>query len=67
MLPVPVRSLASIRTELSEGFRAVSGNKLPEAQITFRSVLHSLLLVAVTSDDEATEVCFSECNFVSFY
>jgi coatomer subunit alpha len=34
----------------------VSGAKLPEAQATFRSVLQSLLFVAVSSDDEAKEV-----------
>ena len=53
VLPAITRSLASIRSELTEGYRFVSGNKLPEAQITFRSVLHALLLVPVTSDDEA--------------
>ena len=58
VLPVAVRNLASIRAELSEGFRAVSGNKLPEAQVVFRSVLHSLLLVPVSSDAEAKEVCY---------
>ena len=57
VLPVAVRTLASIRTELSEGFRAVSGNKLPDAQVVFRSVLRSLLLVPISSDSEAKEVC----------
>ncbi|KAF9236643.1 coatomer WD associated region-domain-containing protein [Melanogaster broomeanus] len=55
VLPVAVRSFASIRTELSEGFRLVSGNKLPEAQATFRSVLQALLLTVVSSDAEAKE------------
>lgn len=55
VLPVVVRSLAAVRTELSEGFRFVSGNKLPEAQAVFRSVLHALLLVVVSSDAEAKE------------
>jgi coatomer protein complex subunit alpha (xenin) len=54
-LPVVVRSLASIRSELSEGFRFVSGNKLPEAQTVFRSVLRALLLVPLSSDDEAKQ------------
>ncbi|KAJ6495248.1 coatomer WD associated region-domain-containing protein [Mycena sanguinolenta] len=54
-LPVVVRSLASIRVELSEGFRFVSGNKLPEAQTVFRSVLQALLLVPLSSDDEAKQ------------
>ncbi|KAG6377425.1 coatomer WD associated region-domain-containing protein [Boletus reticuloceps] len=56
VLPVVVRSLPSVRTELSEGFRSVSGNKLPEAQAVFRSVLQTLLLVVVSSDEEAKEV-----------
>lgn len=56
VLPVAVHTIQSIRSELSEGFRAVSGNKLPEAQTAFKSALHSLLLVAVSSDDEAKEV-----------
>jgi len=53
VLPVIVRSLPSIRAEISEGYRFVSGAKLAEAQTTFRSVLQTLLLVPVTSDDEA--------------
>lgn len=56
VLPVVVRSLPSVRAELSEGFRSVSGNKLPEAQAVFQSVLQSLLLVVVSSDEEAKEV-----------
>ncbi|KAF7316415.1 Coatomer subunit alpha [Mycena indigotica] len=52
-LPVVVRSLASVRTELGEGFRLVTGNKLAEARDVFRSVLRSLLLVPLASDDEA--------------
>jgi coatomer protein complex subunit alpha (xenin) len=55
VLPVAARSLQSIRSDLAEGYRFVSGNKLPEAQTTFRSVLESLLLVVVSSDSEANE------------
>lgn len=51
-----VRTIASIRVELSEGFRAVSGNKLPEAQVVFRAVLRSLLVVPISSDSDAKEV-----------
>jgi len=51
-----VQNLRQVRAELSEGLRLVSGAKLPEAQATFRSVLQSLLFVAVTSDEEAKEV-----------
>ena len=56
-LPVAVRTLQSIRTELLDGYRAVSGNKLADAQAVFRSALQSLLLVAITSDEEAKQVC----------
>ena len=55
VLPVAVRSLQSIRSELAEGYRFVSGNKLTDAQSTFRSVLHALLLVVLSSDDEAKQ------------
>lgn len=55
VLPVAVRTLQSIRAELTEGFRALSGSKLPEAQSIYRSVLYELLLVAVSSDKEAKE------------
>ena len=56
VLPVAARTLQSIRTELSDGYRFVSGNKLSEAQTTFRSVLQALLLIVVSSDNEAKEV-----------
>lgn len=55
VLPVAVLTLRQIRSELSEGFRAVLGNKLSDAQQTFRSVLQSLLFVVVSSHDEAKE------------
>ncbi|KAI0918559.1 hypothetical protein AcV5_002514 [Taiwanofungus camphoratus] len=55
VLPVLVRSLQSLRSELSEGFRCVSMAKLPEAQSVFRSVLRGLLLVSISSDGEAKE------------
>lgn len=58
MLPVAVKTLTNIRPELVEGYRAVQGNKLPEAQALFRSVLMSLLLVPITSDAEAADVSF---------
>jgi coatomer protein complex subunit alpha (xenin) len=56
--PVIVRPLPSIRAELSEGCRFVSSNKLADAQTTFRVVLQNLLLVTVTSDEEAKTVGF---------
>ncbi|KAI0090328.1 coatomer subunit alpha-2 [Irpex rosettiformis] len=55
VLPVAVRTLSSVRLELSDGFRAVSSNKLAEAQTAFRSALYSLVLVPVSSDAEAKE------------
>ena len=56
VLPIAVNTLTSIRAETSEGFRAVSGNRLSEAQVAFRSALQHLLLVPVSSDSEAKEV-----------
>ena len=56
VLPVAVKSLQSIRAELSEGFRAVSGNKLADAKEVFKGVLHGLLLVPVASDSDAKQV-----------
>ena len=65
VLPVAVQALRQVRAELSEGLRAVSSAKLPEAQGIFRSVLQSLLFVAVSSDEEAKEVgAFSYCVLV---
>ncbi|KAF7983484.1 hypothetical protein HWV62_21792 [Athelia sp. TMB] len=55
VLPVAVHTLQSVRSELAEGYRFVSGNKLAEAQTAFRSVLRSLLLVAVSTDEEGKE------------
>ncbi|KAI6013102.1 hypothetical protein BKA83DRAFT_14245 [Pisolithus microcarpus] len=55
VLPVAVRTLATIRAELTEGFHLVSGNKLQDARAAFRSVLQALLLVIVSSDTDAVE------------
>ncbi|KAF9010448.1 Coatomer, alpha subunit [Hymenopellis radicata] len=55
VLPVGVISLDSLRTELAEGSRFVSQNKLTDAKTAFKSVLQSLLLVALTSDAEAAQ------------
>ncbi|KAI6023524.1 hypothetical protein BKA83DRAFT_4492200 [Pisolithus microcarpus] len=56
ILPVAVRTLATIHAELTEGFRLVSGNKLQDARAAFRSVLQALLLVIVSSDADAVEI-----------
>jgi coatomer protein complex subunit alpha (xenin) len=64
-LPVAVHSLQSIRQDLADGHRLVSGNKLTEAQIVFRSVLETLLLVVLSSDDEAKLVCLLVQHFMS--
>jgi coatomer protein complex subunit alpha (xenin) len=58
VLPVSARSLQSVQSELAEGYRFVSGNKLTDAKTAFRSVLQALLLVVIASDDEAKQVCF---------
>ena len=49
-------TLPSLKPELQEGYRAVSGNRLADAKAAFKSVLLGLLLVPITSDAEATEV-----------
>ncbi|KZT02138.1 uncharacterized protein LAESUDRAFT_794306 [Laetiporus sulphureus 93-53] len=53
VLPIAVRTLQSVRHELTEGLRFLSGSKLPETRMVYRSVLWELLLVPVSSDDEA--------------
>lgn len=58
VLPVAVVTLRQVRSELAEGFRFVSGNKLTDAQAVFRSVLQALLFVVVTSNEEAKDVRF---------
>lgn len=59
MLPVAVKTLQNVKPELLEGYKAVQGNKLPEAQEHFINVLMSLLLVPITSDAEAADVSTS--------
>jgi coatomer subunit alpha len=56
VLPVAVKSLQSMKPELADGYRAVSGNKLADAQVIFKSVLQGLLFVPLTSENDATEV-----------
>ncbi|KAI5120086.1 hypothetical protein M0805_001242 [Coniferiporia weirii] len=55
VLPVAVKTLQTVKPELHEGYRAVSGNKLAEAKVVFQSVLQTLLLVSISSDSEAAE------------
>lgn len=50
------RSLQFIRSEFADGARDVAGNRLVNAQATFRSVLRALLVVVLTSDEEAKQV-----------
>lgn len=59
VLPVAVKTLQNVKPELLEGYKAVQGNKLPEAQEHFRNVLMNLLLVPITSDAEAADVSTS--------
>ena len=60
VIPVAVKTIQSLKAELHEGYRAVSGNKLADAKAVFKSVLENLLLVPITSDAEANEVgCFN--------
>ncbi|KAL0958640.1 hypothetical protein HGRIS_013977 [Hohenbuehelia grisea] len=55
--------MQSIHSELAEGYRFVSGNKLAEeAQESFRFVLQALLMVVLSSDDEPKLVSLSPCQ-----
>jgi coatomer protein complex subunit alpha (xenin) len=58
VLPVAVYTLDTIKTELKEGYRLLNANKLAESQAAFQAALQKLLLVTVSSDDDAVEVCF---------
>lgn len=61
-----VKTLGTLRAEVTEGCRLLSAAKLPEAQDAFRSVLRELLLVPIASDEEAKLVCsFTQSNFLS--
>ncbi|KAF8586601.1 coatomer subunit alpha-2 [Ramaria rubella] len=55
VVPVAVHSLSSVKTELREAYRAVAGNKLSDAETAFRSILQILLLIVITTDEEAKE------------
>jgi coatomer subunit alpha len=63
VLPVAVRMLQSICSELAEGYCFVLSNKLTEAQTSFRSVLQALLLVVVPSDNKGKGmiIVFTAC------
>ncbi|WFD41655.1 hypothetical protein MPSI1_000287 [Malassezia psittaci] len=57
VLPATPFSIAHLTShDLQEAYRLVSGNKLPEAQTVFRSLLHKLLLTPAGSEDEALEI-----------
>ncbi|KAJ9474724.1 Coatomer subunit alpha [Pseudozyma hubeiensis] len=53
-LPRSVKLLAS--GDLQEGYRAVSANKLAEAETIFRRLLHQLVLTPAATEAEATEI-----------
>ncbi|SNX86292.1 probable COP1 - coatomer complex alpha chain of secretory pathway vesicles [Melanopsichium pennsylvanicum] len=52
--PRSVKSLAS--GDLQDGYRAVSANKLAEAETIFRRLLHQLVLCPAATEAEATEI-----------
>lgn len=56
VLPIAVKTVQSLKAELLDGYRAVSGNKLADAKAVFKSVLENLLIVPIASDSEASEV-----------
>ncbi|KAG8895323.1 hypothetical protein FRB99_000633, partial [Tulasnella sp. 403] len=56
-LPVIRRTLASIQSgELNEGYRFVSAGKLADAATSFKTVLLMLMLVTVTTKEEASDL-----------
>lgn len=65
VLPATPLSVSYLRShELQEAYKAVSGNKLPEAEVLFRSLLHQLVLTPAESDAEASEIAqlISQCR-----
>ena len=57
VLPTSALRVAHLAAhELQEAYRAVSGNKLPDAQRLFRSLLYALLLTPARSEEEANEI-----------
>jgi len=56
VLPVAIHSISSIKNDLREAYRSVQANKLPDAEAAFRAILETLLLVIITTDEEAKEV-----------
>jgi coatomer protein complex subunit alpha (xenin) len=56
VLPVVALSLQAVKNMLTEAYGAVAGNKLEDAATMFRSILLSLLLVVVTTDEEAVQL-----------
>ncbi|KAG9045365.1 hypothetical protein FS837_006434 [Tulasnella sp. UAMH 9824] len=56
-LPVIRRTLASIKSgELAEGYRFVSAGKLEDAAASFKAILLQLMLVTVTTKEEAADL-----------
>ncbi|PWN48212.1 putative COP1 [Violaceomyces palustris] len=57
VLPASPRNIKEITaTELQEGYKAVSANKLQEAEAIFRNMLHRLILTPASSEVEASEI-----------
>ena len=57
VLPANALSVAHLRAhELQEAYRAVSANRLPEAEAQFRQLLHALVLTPARTDDEAQAI-----------
>ncbi|KAF8531096.1 coatomer subunit alpha-2 [Gautieria morchelliformis] len=55
VVPILVHSISSVKADLREAYRAVQANKLSDAETVFRAILHTLLLVVITTDEEAKE------------
>lgn len=63
VLPAQARSIQTLTAnELQDAYRAVSGNKLTDAQKVFRTILHQLLFIVASSEAEAAEVSLTLCK-----
>ena len=57
VLPATPFAVSHLAThDLQDAYRAVSGNKLPEAEGLFRTLLHKLVLTPAANESEAAEI-----------
>jgi len=66
VLPVTLKTLASVKNDVKEATRALQANQLSEAVAALRVALRNALFITVANDEEATEVRTSIANLYSF-